>query len=151
MRLIDADQLQKELMDNIHTESTRILIRAIIAEQETVETAADMTLDTYQELAARTINTELSLPETIEHAYLTVGTEASEILDIFKKRLQGHPVDYRHVLSEAGDVLWGLAELATALGERLSDVALHNIEKLRKRYPDGFDPERSMHRAPGDI
>jgi len=26
-----------------------------------------------------------------------------------------------------------------------------NIEKLRKRYPDGFDTERSQHRAKGDV
>lgn len=29
----------------------------------------------------------------------------------------------------------------------LEDAMEHNIEKLRKRYPDGFDPERSLHRT----
>lgn len=28
----------------------------------------------------------------------------------------------------------------------LTDAMEHNIEKLRRRYPDGFDPERSLHR-----
>ena len=28
----------------------------------------------------------------------------------------------------------------------LSDCMDKNIEKLRHRYPDGFDPERSLHR-----
>lgn len=28
----------------------------------------------------------------------------------------------------------------------LQDAMQHNIEKLKKRYPDGFDPERSLHR-----
>ena len=29
----------------------------------------------------------------------------------------------------------------------LEDAMERNIDKLRKRYPDGFDPERSLHRA----
>ena len=28
----------------------------------------------------------------------------------------------------------------------LEDVAQHNIEKLKKRYPEGFSAERSLHR-----
>lgn len=31
------------------------------------------------------------------------------------------------------------------------DVCQLNVDKLRRRYPDGFDPERSMHREEGDI
>ena len=33
----------------------------------------------------------------------------------------------------------------------IQDVAATNIQKLKKRYPDGFDAERSLHRAKGDI
>lgn len=47
---------------------------------------------------------------------------------------------------EAGDVLWYLAEIADALGITLEDIARRNIAKLRNRYPDGFDPERSRNR-----
>lgn len=32
------------------------------------------------------------------------------------------------------------------IGTTIEHVAEHNIEKLKKRYPDGFDPERSMNR-----
>ena len=48
---------------------------------------------------------------------------------------------------ELGDICWYLAETATALGLSLEDIMAANIEKLRKRYPDGFDAERSVHRA----
>ena len=44
-----------------------------------------------------------------------------------------------------------IAEAATALGFDLEDVAETNIQKLKKRYPDGFDAERSLHRTEGDI
>ena len=43
-------------------------------------------------------------------------------------------------------MLWYLAEIADALGVTLEDIARRNIDKLRKRYPDGFDPERSINR-----
>lgn len=36
--------------------------------------------------------------------------------------------------------------LQYACNATLEDAMEHNIEKLRKRYPDGFDPERSLHR-----
>ena len=40
--------------------------------------------------------------------------------------------------------------MATGLGLTLEEVMAQNIEKLRKRYPDGFDAERSMHREDAD-
>lgn len=44
---------------------------------------------------------------------------------------------------------WYVAITAEALGVPLERVMESNIEKLRKRYPEGFDPERSVHRAEG--
>jgi hypothetical protein len=32
------------------------------------------------------------------------------------------------------------------LGVTLEDVAQHNVDKLKARYPDGFDADRSIHR-----
>jgi NTP pyrophosphatase (non-canonical NTP hydrolase) len=37
-----------------------------------------------------------------------------------------------------GDVLWYLADIATARGLNLADVAAGNLEKLQHRYPNGF-------------
>lgn len=42
--------------------------------------------------------------------------------------------------------MWGLAALMDALGYAMEDMARHNIDKLKARYPGGFDPERSLHR-----
>ena len=33
------------------------------------------------------------------------------------------------------------------LGSTLEEAMERNIDKLRRRYPDGFDPERSLHRT----
>jgi len=51
------------------------------------------------------------------------------------------------MIDELGDILWGVAFAAEVLGVSLSTVAEANIAKLKKRYPDGFDPERSMNRG----
>ena len=47
---------------------------------------------------------------------------------------------------ELGDIAWYLAETATALDLNLEDIFQANIEKLKKRYPEGFDSQKSIHR-----
>ena len=49
-------------------------------------------------------------------------------------------------MEELGDLLWFAAELADVLGVSLETVAGLNIDKLRRRYPEGFDAEHSLHR-----
>ena len=73
--------------------------------------------------------------------------EAGEVADIIKKAtFQGHPLDAEHIAEELGDVAWYLAITASAIGKNLDDIFTANVEKLRKRYPEGFDSERSVHR-----
>jgi NTP pyrophosphatase (non-canonical NTP hydrolase) len=69
-----------------------------------------------------------------------------------KKHLfQGHALDKEHLAKELGDVSWYLAVTAAAIGYDLETIFRMNVEKLRKRYPDGFDPNRSQHRDAGDV
>lgn len=42
-------------------------------------------------------------------------------------------------------------EIVNHYGYDASEILGTNIEKLRKRYPEGFSTERSLNRAPGDI
>ena len=46
-----------------------------------------------------------------------------------------------------GDILWYLSSLASSLDISLNEVAVMNVDKLRKRYPDGFDKDRSQNRG----
>ena len=72
---------------------------------------------------------------------------AVEAIDIVKKWLaQGHELDREHLKNELGDIAWYLAEAAFALDIKLEDVLAANIEKLKKRYPDGFEAKRSIER-----
>lgn len=110
-----------------------------------------MTFSGYQQLAARTINKDLSAECIRNHALFGLSSEVGEVLGIFQKELQGHEVDRTHVAKEIGDCLWFLAELCTILRLDMGKLARLNIEKLKARYPDGFEEERSLHREAGDI
>ena len=78
--------------------------------------------------------------------------EAGEALEILKKvRYQGLKMDWRHVERELGDVARYLAMCASACGRSLESILEMNIEKLRRRYPNGFSSEKSEHRAEGDL
>lgn len=109
--------------------------------------AADhMTLNQYQALARRTQRDDLTAYRRREHALHLLAAEVGEIHAIYQKAYQGHNIDPKKVLDEAGDVLWGLAELMDALGYSMEDMAWHNINKLKARYPQGFSADRSLHR-----
>ena len=78
--------------------------------------------------------------------------ESGEAIDIVKKWMaQGHELDKEHLAKELGDVAWYLAEAATALDISLEDIFKANIDKLKKRYPDGFETKKSLVRLKGDI
>lgn len=174
-----------------------------------------MNADTYQELAARTLNSEPDF-ELSEHQHalllygLMLGSSAAVLVDYLKKAIfHQHGLDYteleRHLANcqaqldkfeheigpsstsqalpqissekfkflwcilgllgeageaaenilaeqpqelgkELGDVQWYLAGLATIADLKLSDIMGHNIDKLKKRYPEGFRVEDSRGR-----
>lgn len=110
-----------------------------------------MEANEYQRLANRTCSITEDKKAMLQHAVLGLNSEAGEVAGIYQKEFQGHPVDTNRVIKELGDCLWMIAEAATALGISLSYIMEDNIAKLKARYPEGFDPERSLHRAPGDI
>ncbi|MFY7949371.1 MAG: MazG nucleotide pyrophosphohydrolase domain-containing protein, partial [Gemmatimonas sp.] len=57
------------------------------------------------------------------------------------------PLDKDALIKELGDCLWYIGACATVLDLSLADIAQRNIDKLRTRYPEGFDPERSRNRS----
>lgn len=110
-----------------------------------------MTLNEYQELAARTINNDLEDFQQFAHALHGMAAEVGEIHGIVQKHYQGHEANDEHMMKEVGDLLWFIAELCTSCGFTLEETAAMNIEKLKARYPDGFEAERSLHRQEGDM
>ena len=107
-----------------------------------------MTVNEYQALAMTTLNPELSKKEVLINSVMGLCGESGEAIDIVKKWLaQGHDLDREKLARELGDIAWYLAETAWALEIPLEEILQANIEKLRKRYPEGFDRERSVNRA----
>ena len=113
-----------------------------------------MTLNEYQTEAMRTASgvTNASNENLILNGAMGLCGESGEIIDLLKKNMfQGHDLDVEHIAKECGDCLWYLAILAKGAGYTLDEIAEMNKEKLRKRYPDGFEAGRSLHRSIGDI
>ena len=96
----------------------------------------------------RTLNPELSKKDILVNSVMGLCGESGETVDIVKKHLfHGHPLDKEKLVKELGDVAWYLAEAATALDIPLEEIFEKNIEKLKSRYPDGFDTEKSINRT----
>lgn len=101
-----------------------------------------MTLNEYQSETYRTAG-----DDNLAVLALGLAGEAGEFADLVKKHLgHGHPLDKVKAMKELGDQLWYIARAAAKLGYTLNDVAVANVEKLQKRYPQGFSTEASINR-----
>lgn len=105
----------------------------------------------YQRLAARTMNWNINSFDQEAHALHGMVGEIGELHSLYQKVYQGHTFDEEHAKKELGDLLWFVAEYCTAKNWSLSDVMEMNIEKLKARYPEGFNVDKSLHRVEGDI
>ncbi len=106
-----------------------------------------MNANDYQRAAMRSLNPALTKQEMLLNALMGLCGESGEAIDLMKKHLyQGHDLNREKLIKELGDIAWYLAEAAAALDENLSDVLRGNLDKLKARYPEGFDVQRSMHR-----
>ncbi len=106
-----------------------------------------MNINDYQKDAMTLLNPALTERDVLMNALMGLCGESGEAIDLMKKHLyQGHPLDREKLIKELGDIAWYLAEAATGLDIDLSEVLRRNLDKLHARYPQGFDPQRSMHR-----
>lgn len=91
----------------------------------------------FQERAGRTA----MYPGEVALEYLALGlaSEAGEVAGKIKKLLRGDqpPPSMREIAHEIGDVLWYAAELASAIGWELEEVAQVNLERLADRHSRG--------------
>jgi NTP pyrophosphatase (non-canonical NTP hydrolase) len=108
---------------------------------------SEIRMNEYQALAERTAGAGREGERRQIVAALGLAGEAGEFANMVKKMIaHGHPITADELAEELGDVMWYLAEAATACGLALNDIAQMNVDKLRARYPDGFSEERSINR-----
>ena len=108
----------------------------------------NMQINEYQKLAMTTLNKDLTKKEVLVNSVMGLNGEAGEVIDLVKKHLfHGHELNKEELIKELGDVAWYLAEAAYALDIDLETILELNIEKLKKRYPEGFSTEKSINRV----
>lgn len=143
--------MRKAGMTHIGTEKGKYEKQCVLHDAQVYEirneAAASMTANDYQKQAMTTLNPTLSKKDVLINGVMGLCGEAGEAIDIVKKHLhQGHELDREALKKELGDIAWYLAETAWALEIPLEEILTENLAKLKARYPEGFDTERSMKR-----
>lgn len=85
-------------------------------------------------------------------SYMAVN--AGAIIDMVKKQTfhgEGHDVDKEAAAGAISRIVLRVKFLSYKLGSSLEEVMEKNIQKLRERYPEGFDADLSAHRKEGDV
>ena len=86
-------------------------------------------------------------PARLLTAALGLIGEGAEVSEIVKKCIfQGKPFDedaQRKLKSELSDCMWYIAQGCIALDTTIDDLIEINTSKLKERYPDGFDKNKS--------
>ena len=107
-----------------------------------------MKLNEYQDMALRTRNEDIGTVQELANYALGLNGEAGEVADLIKKGIfHGHEMDRHELAKEIGDCLWYIANLSKIAGFTLEQVATMNVTKLMRRYPEGFDKEKSVNRS----
>ncbi len=90
---------------------------------------------------------EETLDDALKNYAMGLSGETGEVVDQLKKVIfHGHKFDRDEIEKELGDVLHYLSGIATLLEISMEEVASKNLEKLKKRYPEGFSKEASRNR-----
>ena len=86
------------------------------------------------------------------NACLGLSGEVGELNDMIKKWIfHEKPFDEVHAKKELGDVLWYVAMMCHSFGWDLDEILQMNVDKLKARYPQGFDVELANNRKEGDV
>lgn len=88
---------------------------------------------------------------SIDEFEVGIGASYADLCGVYQKVIQGHPLDEAKVRMAIRGIWAQLMRYCKNEGLNMQDVLSLNIKKLRARYPHGFESERSMHRADGDI
>lgn len=107
-----------------------------------------MNMNEYQQLASRTAPKEDKSTRQLANYALGLAGEAGETVDYLKKIIfHKHDFDKENLKKELGDVLWYVSQVARVADIEMDDIATSNIEKLKKRYPEGFSSSDSINRV----
>ena len=103
----------------------------------------------YQRMSKRTLPSEgVTRRDLLANMSMGLAGESGEVVDLLKKHLyQDHDLDVAKVSEEVGDLMWYVANLCNVMNIDMGDCMEANVDKLRRRYPNGFDAERSINKG----
>lgn len=102
----------------------------------------------YQKGVGRTRNKYCSVEDEMKNYCLGMASEVGELVGHIKHVVfHKWDLDEKYVLEEMGDIFWYVIALASVLELDIDEIFKYNLAKLKKRYPDGFDPGKSRNRA----
>ena len=88
-----------------------------------------------------------AIPSRLLTTALGLNGEASEFSELIKKCIfQGREYTdevHAELKSELSDIMWYIAQGCIALDTTIDDLIEINTSKLKERYPDGFDKNKS--------
>ena len=91
-----------------------------------------------------------AIPSRLLTTALGLNGEASEFSELIKKCIfQGREYTdevHAELKSELSDIMWYIAQGCIALDTTIEELMEINTSKLKERYPDGFDKNRSNKR-----
>lgn len=106
-----------------------------------------MDIQRYQQEVLRTVPSKLTKKTKLTNFSLGLAGESGEAIDLLKKHIfHDHEINITELKEELGDLTWYIANIANVFNINLEDVFDANIEKLKARYPSGFDKKRSKAR-----
>jgi NTP pyrophosphatase (non-canonical NTP hydrolase) len=82
------------------------------------------------------------------HGVLGIASEAGELLSALDGFMSDDlPESFRgNMVEELGDLLWYIAMLSRWINVPMAEIMSRNIDKLRKRYPQGFTEHAAVNR-----
>lgn len=105
-----------------------------------------MHIHEFQSLAMITAK-ELPRQVALLHLVSLLADEVGELASAIKKaEVYQQKYDFENIEEEIGDILWATAYAANVFGMSLETCARKNLDKLAKRYPDGYSDENAVQR-----
>lgn len=103
----------------------------------------------YQEACKRTTKKFENQEKEIMTWGLGISGEAGDVAGCIKKTYSQGNDQILGIRENLGDTMWYIAMIANFYGWELEDILNENIDKLKKRYPQGFsevDADRGKER-----
>lgn len=89
--------------------------------------------------------------QVLNEAKMYSKSNSAKLCEMVQKTYQGHEIEYEKIYFALCGNAKELISVVDELGFSVIEILEMNIEKLKARYPEGFESEKSLNRAEGDI